>query len=148
MSLYKPKAVYCRVAINGNTVSGNTLQQVEKFKYLGVVFTSDRRRSEEIDTRIGKANAVLRELDGNFMKRQDGNFTKSPRWTNGRTEVRLCSGQETSLAPPYLNLRSFGSICTALKKKLATLLGLFGARKIVPPSLRPWCDTSPQSAQL
>jgi len=28
-------------------VSGNTLQQVEKFKYLGVVFTSGRRRSEE-----------------------------------------------------------------------------------------------------
>jgi len=26
-------------------VSGNTLQQVEKFKYLGVVFTSDERRS-------------------------------------------------------------------------------------------------------
>ena len=26
-------------------VSGNTLQQVEKFKYLGVVFTSDGRRS-------------------------------------------------------------------------------------------------------
>jgi len=43
-------------------VSGNTLQQVEKFKYLGVVFTSDGRRSEEIDTRIGKANAVLREF--------------------------------------------------------------------------------------
>jgi len=27
------------------------------------LFTSDRRWSEEIDTRIGKANAVLRELD-------------------------------------------------------------------------------------
>jgi len=43
-------------------VSGNTLQQVEKLKYLEVVFTSGRRRSEEIDTRIGKANAFLREL--------------------------------------------------------------------------------------
>jgi len=42
-------------------VSGNTLQQ-EKFKYLGVVFTSDGRWKEEIDTRIGKTNAVLREL--------------------------------------------------------------------------------------
>ena len=36
-------------------VSGNTLQQVEKFKYLGVVFTNDSRRNEEIDSRIGKA---------------------------------------------------------------------------------------------
>jgi len=43
-------------------VSGNTLQQVEKFKYLGVAFTSGERRSEEIDTRVGKANAVLREF--------------------------------------------------------------------------------------
>ena len=31
---------------------------MEKFKFLGVVFTSDGRRSEEIDTRIGKADAV------------------------------------------------------------------------------------------
>jgi len=43
-------------------VSGNTLQQVEKFKYPGVVFTSGGRRSEEIDTRVGKAKAVLREF--------------------------------------------------------------------------------------
>jgi len=43
-------------------VCGNTLQQVDKFKYLGVVFTSNGRRSEETDTRIGKANAVLCDL--------------------------------------------------------------------------------------
>jgi len=41
-------------------MSGNTLQQVEKFKYLGLVFTSDGRQNEEIDTRIGKSNAVPR----------------------------------------------------------------------------------------
>jgi len=43
-------------------VSGNTLQQVEAFKYLGVVFTSDKSRNKGLDTRIGKANAILREL--------------------------------------------------------------------------------------
>jgi len=43
-------------------VSDNTLQQVEKFKYLGVVSTSDGRRNKEIDTPIGKANPVLCEL--------------------------------------------------------------------------------------
>jgi len=43
-------------------MSGNTLQQVETFKYLGVVFTSDGSRNKEIDTRIVEANAVLREL--------------------------------------------------------------------------------------
>ena len=74
--------------------------------------------------------------------------------TKGRTAFRLRPGQETNLPPPYLNLRYFGSKCIALNKKPATLLRLFGASKrfgalgIEPPSLRPWCDTSRQSALL
>ena len=52
---------YVSTHIQGN-VCGNTLQQVEKFKDLGVAFTSDGRRSEEVETRIGEANVVLREL--------------------------------------------------------------------------------------
>jgi len=43
-------------------VSGNRLQQVEISKYLGVVFTSDESQNKGIDARIGKENAVLREL--------------------------------------------------------------------------------------
>jgi len=43
-----------------------------------------------------------------------------------RNKVRWRPGQEASLAPPYWNLRSFGSKCTVLKKVLVTLLGLFG----------------------
>ena len=43
-------------------VNGATLKQVEKFKYLGVAFTSDGRQHEELDTRIGKASAVMRAL--------------------------------------------------------------------------------------
>jgi len=43
-------------------VSGNTLQQVETFKYLWVLFTSDSSRNKGINTRNGEANAVLREL--------------------------------------------------------------------------------------
>jgi len=35
---------------------------METLKYLVVVFTSDGKRNKEIDTRNGKANAVLREL--------------------------------------------------------------------------------------
>jgi len=35
---------------------------VETCKYLGVVFTIDESRYKEIDTRIGEANAVVREL--------------------------------------------------------------------------------------
>jgi len=43
-------------------VSGYTLQQVEKFKCLGVVFTSDGKRNMKIGARIGKAYVILREL--------------------------------------------------------------------------------------
>jgi len=47
--------------------------------------------------------------------------------TKARTEVRLRSGQETSLALLYLNLSYFGIKCLGLKKKLTTLLRLFRA---------------------
>ena len=40
-------------------VSGATLKQVERFKYLGVGFTRDGRQDEELDYRIGKASAVI-----------------------------------------------------------------------------------------
>ena len=43
-------------------VNGATLKQVEKFKYLGVAFTSDGRQDKEVDTRTGKASAVKRAL--------------------------------------------------------------------------------------
>jgi len=41
-------------------VNENTLQQVEAFKYLGVVFTSEESRNKGVDTLLGNANAVLR----------------------------------------------------------------------------------------
>ena len=37
-------------------------KQVEKFKYLGVAFTSDGRQDEELDVRSGKTSAVMRAL--------------------------------------------------------------------------------------
>ena len=43
-------------------MNGVTLIQVEKFRYLGVAFTSDGKQDEELDTRIGKASAVMRAL--------------------------------------------------------------------------------------
>jgi len=58
-------------------VSGNTVQQVQKFNYPGMVFTSDPRWSEEIDTRIVKANPVLRELYRSVVtKRELSNTAK------------------------------------------------------------------------
>ena len=38
------------------------LKQVEKFKYLGIAFTSDGRQDEEIYIRTSKASAVMQAL--------------------------------------------------------------------------------------
>ena len=43
-------------------VNGATLKQAEKFKFLGVAFTSDGRHDDELDTQISKASAVMRAL--------------------------------------------------------------------------------------
>ena len=43
-------------------VGGELLPQVEEFKYLGVLFTSEGRMEREIDRRIGAAAAVMRSL--------------------------------------------------------------------------------------
>jgi len=44
---------------------------VETLKYLGVVFTSDGSRNKEINTQIGKANAVLRELYCSLVEKRE-----------------------------------------------------------------------------
>ena len=43
-------------------VSGATVKQVKNFNYLGVAFASDGRQDEELDTRIGKARAIIQTL--------------------------------------------------------------------------------------
>ncbi|KAK3542227.1 hypothetical protein QTP86_018788 [Hemibagrus guttatus] len=43
-------------------VGGEVLPQVEEFKYLGVLFTSEGRMDCEIDRRIGAAAAVMRSM--------------------------------------------------------------------------------------
>ena len=51
-------------------IGGVSLKQMEKFKYLGVAFTSDERRGEELDVRSGKAHAMMRALHHSvFLKR-------------------------------------------------------------------------------
>ena len=52
-------------------VNGATLKQVEKFRYLGVAFTSDGRQDEELHTRIGKASAVMRTLHYSIVMKQE-----------------------------------------------------------------------------
>jgi len=60
-------------------VSGNTLQQVETFKFLGVVFTSDGSRNKGIDSRIGEANAILGELYCSVVSKQE--LTKTAKFS-------------------------------------------------------------------
>ena len=48
-----------------------TLKQVQKFKYLGVAFTSDGRQDEELDTQIGKASAVMQALHYLVVMKQE-----------------------------------------------------------------------------
>ncbi|KAK3520692.1 hypothetical protein QTP70_030558, partial [Hemibagrus guttatus] len=43
-------------------VGGEVLPQVEEFKYLGILFTSEGRMDREIDRRIGAAAAVMRSM--------------------------------------------------------------------------------------
>uniref|UniRef100_A0A8C9TQF7 Reverse transcriptase domain-containing protein n=1 Tax=Scleropages formosus TaxID=113540 RepID=A0A8C9TQF7_SCLFO len=43
-------------------VRGENLPQVEEFKYLGILFTSEGRREREIGHRLGAAAAVMRSL--------------------------------------------------------------------------------------
>ncbi|KAI3366188.1 hypothetical protein L3Q82_010000 [Scortum barcoo] len=43
-------------------VSGEVLPQVEEFKYLGVLFTSEGKMEREIDRQIGAASAVMRSV--------------------------------------------------------------------------------------
>ena len=42
--------------------NGVTLKQMEKFKYLGVTFSRNGRKDNKLNSRIGKASAVMRQL--------------------------------------------------------------------------------------
>jgi len=44
---------------------------VKKLKYHGVVFTSDGRKDEELDTRMGKVSAVMRVLQYSVVMKQE-----------------------------------------------------------------------------
>jgi len=82
-------------------VSCNALQQVQKFIYLGVVFTSDRRRRDEIDIRIAKANAyfcvsfiVLCSQSGSFQTLQRCQFLNRSWFRSSPTVWSLILGND------------------------------------------------------
>ena len=52
-------------------VGSEVLPQVEEFKYLGVLFTSDGRREREIDRQIGAASAVVQTLHRSVVVKRE-----------------------------------------------------------------------------
>ena len=52
-------------------VGGVPLKQVEKFKYLEVLFTSDGRQKKELDVRSGKASAVMQALHHSVVLKRE-----------------------------------------------------------------------------
>ncbi|TWW79207.1 hypothetical protein D4764_10G0002370 [Takifugu flavidus] len=52
-------------------VKEEILPQVEEFKYLGVLFTSEGRMEREIDRRIGAASAVMRALHWSVVVKRE-----------------------------------------------------------------------------
>ncbi|KAK3529325.1 hypothetical protein QTP70_029151 [Hemibagrus guttatus] len=52
-------------------VGGEVLPQVEEFKYLGVLFTSEGRMDREIDRRIGAAAAVMRSMSRSVVVKKE-----------------------------------------------------------------------------
>ncbi|TWW53503.1 hypothetical protein D4764_0211300 [Takifugu flavidus] len=52
-------------------VGKEVLPQVEEFKYLGILFTSEGSMEREIDRRIGAASAVMRALNRSAMGKKE-----------------------------------------------------------------------------
>ena len=48
-----------------------SLHQVEKFKYLGVAFTSDGRLDKELDVQLGKATSLMRTLHHSVVLKRE-----------------------------------------------------------------------------
>jgi len=62
-------------------MSGASLKQLEKFKYLWVVFMSDGRQDVELDTRMSKANsAVMRTLQYSVVMKRELTKKRSSRF--------------------------------------------------------------------
>ena len=52
-------------------VGGVPLKQSNRFEYLGVSFTSDSRENSELDIRIEKANAVMRQIHQSVVLKRE-----------------------------------------------------------------------------
>ncbi|KAI3365324.1 hypothetical protein L3Q82_010414, partial [Scortum barcoo] len=79
-------------------VSAEVLPQVEEFKYLGVLFTSEGKMEREIDRRIGAASAVMRSVSvpdrrarSSVIGRSSGSRAAAPSHREESAEVAWAS---------------------------------------------------------
>ena len=83
-------------------IDGVPLKQSEKLKYLGVSFTSDDRQNSELDIRIGKASAVMRQLHRFVV-----------------LKLELCTRTKLSiLRPVYVPILTYGHECWIVNEKV------------------------------
>jgi len=66
-------------------VCDNTLQQVKRFTYLGIVFMSDRSRNKKIDTRMGEVRYC-----SVVVKRELSNIAKLPVFKSVFVPILTC----------------------------------------------------------
>ena len=76
-------------------VSFISLNEVEKFKYLGVAFTSDGRQDEELDVWSGKASAVMQTLHHSVVLKRE---------LSRKQKFRCLSQYSSSSSPMVMNL--------------------------------------------
>ena len=83
-------------------IDGVPLKQSEKFKYLGVSFTSDGRQNSELDIRIGKASAVMRQLHRSVLLKRE-----------------LCTKAKLSIfRSVYVTILTYGHECWIMNEKV------------------------------
>ena len=83
-------------------IDGVPLKQSEKFKYLGVSFTSDGRQNSELDIRIGKASAVMRQLHRSVVLKRE-----------------LCTKAKLSIfRSVYVPILTYGHECWFMNEKV------------------------------
>merc|ERR1712121_129522 len=87
-----------KVLVNSTTgstahilMSGEQLEEVDSFKYLGATLTKDSRSTSEIKTRLAMATAAMSKLN-RFWKSKTISFN-----TKNKLEGGSCRGSDTSL---------------------------------------------------
>ena len=83
-------------------IDGVSLKQSEKYKYLGVSFTSEGRQNSELDIRIEKASAVLRQLHQSVVLKRE-----------------LCTKAKLSIfISVYVPILTYGHECWIINEKV------------------------------